>query len=121
MTDEQKRHARELRYKRLFDISIEEYDAMLAFQGGGCAICGKPHEKYNFPVDHEHKSGIVRGVLCSVCNQLLKEKVNREWLEKALQYIIAPPSFLALGRLPQGRVGRVTKRHKRRKHVQEAV
>jgi hypothetical protein len=47
---------------------------MLESQNGRCAICqttepggGKPV----FQVDHNHKTGAVRGLLCSRCNQLL--------------------------------------------------
>jgi hypothetical protein len=48
-------------------ITLNEYNDMLAFQGGVCAICrGTPNR---FDVDHDHVSGRVRGLLCNPCNQ----------------------------------------------------
>lgn len=58
------------RLKRLFGLTIAQYDEMLASQDGRCAICGtdKPGGKGAFHVDHDHKTGQVRGLLCSPCN-----------------------------------------------------
>jgi hypothetical protein len=41
---------------------------MLAEQGGGCAVCGKPDPEH---VDHDHRTNEVRGMLCFNCNQAL--------------------------------------------------
>lgn len=41
---------------------------MLAKQDGKCAGCGKPDPEH---VDHDHKNGAVRGMLCFNCNQAL--------------------------------------------------
>lgn len=55
-------------------MTQEEYDAMLAAQGGVCAICGRadllPKNK-RFDIDHCHGSGRVRGLLCRRCNVVL--------------------------------------------------
>jgi hypothetical protein len=55
--------------RRRFGMTIEEYDAMLIAQDGGCAICGKtnPNGK-RLAVDHDHTTGKVRGLLCHNCN-----------------------------------------------------
>lgn len=52
------------------DFTVEEYDYMLARQGGGCAICGKTKNKSGrrLAVDHCHNTGRVRGILCNGCN-----------------------------------------------------
>lgn len=56
--------------KRTYGITLEDYTSMLARQGGGCAVCGrKPDAGEVLSVDHNHKTGTVRGVLCRVCNQ----------------------------------------------------
>jgi hypothetical protein len=69
------RHSATRRAYRLrcyYGISLEEYDAMLARQGGVCAICKKPPAKGKLlVVDHCHLTGMVRGLLCGKCNSLL--------------------------------------------------
>lgn len=63
------------RLKAAFGITLEDYDRMLASQNGCCAICGiaemhvnHPRARRNFYVDHDHKTGKVRGLLCQNCN-----------------------------------------------------
>jgi hypothetical protein len=53
-----------------YGMSVEEYDKMLEAQGGVCAICKGPSKRKNglFDVDHDHKTGKVRGLLCHGCN-----------------------------------------------------
>jgi Recombination endonuclease VII len=53
--------------KRRYGISRADYAALLARQGGVCAICGKPPEK-TLCVDHCHLTGRIRGLLCRKCN-----------------------------------------------------
>lgn len=58
--------------KKRYGITDADYHAMLAAQGGGCAIC-KTTEPGNgksgwFDVDHCHTTGKVRGLLCRNCN-----------------------------------------------------
>lgn len=54
--------------KRL-GVTPEKFEFMLKEQGGVCAICKKPDFCNKAPcVDHDHKTGEVRGVLCSACN-----------------------------------------------------
>jgi len=53
--------------KSRYGLSREDYAALLARQGGVCAICGKPPEK-TLCVDHCHSSGEIRGLLCRQCN-----------------------------------------------------
>ncbi len=52
-----------------YGISLEIYYAMLKSQNGGCAICGKENAHGKpLAVDHNHKTGSVRGLLCFSCN-----------------------------------------------------
>lgn len=63
-----------VRRLRLLGLTPEDYDRMLAEQGGRCATCGtdKPWSRSGrFPVDHDHDTGHVRGLLCHPCNQAL--------------------------------------------------
>ena len=88
------RRYREARLKNKFGISMVEYEAMSALQGGLCAICGKSewvtaHGKLRLlSVDHDHESGQVRGLLCMSCNVGIgKFKDNLELVEKAAAYL----------------------------------
>jgi len=64
-----RREIREGHLRRAFGITQTEYDAMLAAQGGGCAICGRePRRGSSLHVDHDHETGRIRGLLCFKCN-----------------------------------------------------
>ena len=55
--------------KRKFGITIADYDALLASQGDGCAICKSPCPTgRRLAVDHDHATKAVRGLLCHSCN-----------------------------------------------------
>jgi hypothetical protein len=66
--------SRQLNLRR-YGITPEDYDERLASQGGRCAICRttEPSGKANsyFHVDHDHETGVVRGLLCGRCNGAL--------------------------------------------------
>ena len=53
---------------RKYGLSVEQYDRILEAQGGVCAICLKAPKKQRLNVDHDHKTGVVRGLLCFRCN-----------------------------------------------------
>lgn len=73
---------------RIYGISQDQYDEMLATQGGGCALCGRRPTKNALSVDHDHESGVVRGLLCSGCNGALGQLGdNEEGLLRALAYL----------------------------------
>ena len=85
-----KESTRRNRYKRDFNLTVDEYNAILASQGGGCAICGITTSASGklFPVDHNHKTGAVRGILCDPCNRGLGFfKDNPSLLIKASNYL----------------------------------
>jgi len=81
------------RYKN-FGITPEKYADMLLAQKGKCAICGKKESQIVFgkikslSVDHCHKTGKVRGLLCSCCNLLLGQARDHIGiLAKAIFYL----------------------------------
>lgn len=57
---------REWARKHNTGCTAEQYNAMLEEQGGKCAICG--NEDDNLCADHDHVTGVVRGLLCKKCN-----------------------------------------------------
>lgn len=61
------------RYKKLGVCNVR-YDELLVSQKGACAICEcklNSNRNTKFAVDHDHKTGVVRGLLCSNCNTAL--------------------------------------------------
>jgi hypothetical protein len=56
--------------KRKFGITLDQYNQMLIDQEYKCACCGalNPQGKGVFHVDHCHKTGVIRGLLCHLCN-----------------------------------------------------
>ena len=83
--------ARKTRLSREYDITPEQYDAMLAAQGSHCAICPatEPGRRLSFfCVDHDHVTGEVRGLLCHDCNLMLgNAKDSEERLGAAIRYL----------------------------------
>lgn len=75
--------------KRKYNISLGEYERMLTFQNGLCAICLQPeHIRLSLAVDHCHKTGRVRRLLCNKCNSLLgMVNDSPDLLRKAAAYI----------------------------------
>lgn len=75
---------------RKLGLTPEQYEALLEAQGRSCAICGatKAGGKGAFPVDHCHRTGAVRGILCTNCNLVLGlVKDDSARLEKAAAYL----------------------------------
>jgi hypothetical protein len=57
------------RLRRFYDLTPDDYAAMAADQGWACAICReRPATNRRLAVDHCHKSGKVRALLCQPCN-----------------------------------------------------
>lgn len=61
-----KRQIKNWNLKRVHKLSIETYEEMCAKQDHKCLICKETPEILY--VDHCHKSGKIRGLLCSACN-----------------------------------------------------
>jgi len=78
---------RQLRIK--FNISIEEYNQLLDLQNYKCAICqDECPTGRQLAVDHNHRTGKVRGLLCMECNiGLGKFKDSDDLLIKAISYL----------------------------------
>jgi hypothetical protein len=87
---ESKRAQRDGHLRRKFGISIDVYEEMLAAQGGVCGICGRePNPSIALHVDHDHETGVIRGLTCFRCNQALGAfGEDMERLQKATDYLL---------------------------------
>lgn len=72
---------------RAYGIEPEVYYAMLEKQSHKCAICGEESKQRTMNIDHNHKTGKVRGLLCNGCNLSLGHLEKDEWVKKATQYL----------------------------------
>ncbi len=89
---------RDSKLKQLYGITRAEYNVMLDFQGGGCAICGCDNGKHRMAVDHDHRSGKIRGLLCHSCNLGIGQfGEDTERLRKAANYLASFLRSPALG------------------------
>ena len=76
--------------RRNYNLTVDEYNKMLLSQDDRCACCGshKSEFKRRLHVDHDHVTGEIRGLLCTLCNPLIgyaKEKIVR--LVQATDYL----------------------------------
>ena len=56
----------------MYRLTEEQYQALLAAQGGTCAICeDAPEADRPLAVDHCHTTGVVRALLCNRCNLVI--------------------------------------------------
>lgn len=79
-----------VRLKKLYNLSVEEYEQMYAEAEGCCQVCGVAETELTkrLAVDHCHSTGKVRGLLCSKCNTALGQ------LDDSLDKITALYSYL---------------------------
>lgn len=76
------------RILRNFGVTINEYEMLLLKQKGVCAICKEEERGKNLAVDHDHKTGRVRGLLCSRCNTVLGRVEDRvDLLKNMISYL----------------------------------
>lgn len=104
---------RRAKLKTDYGLTMEQFDQLLVAQGGKCALCGATEHgrkqrlhpgghkwlEDSWPVDHCHKDGRVRGLLCHPCNanlggyESLMDKVGEVRL---LEYLNRPSPVLSL-------------------------
>jgi hypothetical protein len=76
--------------KRNYGITLQEHQEMYKNQNGVCAICkGEGDGKWKkLCVDHDHKTGKVRQLLCRNCNMVLGQVGdNANLLEEMIKYL----------------------------------
>lgn len=96
--DKKAHHAaihKESNLRRKYDMTLDEFQTRLEEQGAVCAICGRSSEGFQraFAVDHNHETGVVRGILCPDCNRGLGGfRDNLGLLHKAVDYLMKTES-----------------------------
>lgn len=66
-----------------------DFDSLYQIQGGSCAIC-KRHQLdlgRTLHVDHDHKTGQIRGLLCDICNGKMGVLEDMTFIEKGKKYL----------------------------------
>lgn len=84
------RKYRDSTYRRRYNSTLMAYDLLLQAQDGRCAVCGClwVEGMDMFAFDHDHATGLCRGVLCAACNGGLGcFRDNPELLRKAAMYL----------------------------------
>ncbi|MGI8708437.1 MAG: endonuclease VII domain-containing protein [Actinomycetota bacterium] len=71
--------------KRRYGVEAVQVEWMILRQGGLCAVCGKRPAVH---VDHDHGTGLVRGILCFNCNRGLgKLREDPGLMRAAIDYL----------------------------------
>ncbi|ASR77165.1 endonuclease VII [Mycobacterium phage MyraDee] len=91
----------ERRLMAVYGITAAEYWAIYELQGGCCYICrratGTGRKKLS--VDHCHKTGFVRGLLCGPCNRDVLGHLRDDpaAFHRGVEYLVNPPAFHIIG------------------------
>lgn len=74
---------------KLYGLSNADYEKLLQLQHFRCGICGihQTEVYHTLAVDHDHKTGKVRGLLCTTCNVRLGVLENRSFAMVAEVYL----------------------------------
>lgn len=86
---EERRREQQLLYR--YDLSLAQYNDLLNVQNHRCALCGEPFERETQrapAVDHDHSTGLIRGIVHFRCNRILGVfNDNPVFLERAALYL----------------------------------
>lgn len=82
------KNSRKCRIKRLYNLTLEQIDELLAKQDYKCILCSRSLKESKREIDHDHKTGKVRGILCYRCNTGLGHfNDDPIFLEKVVKYL----------------------------------
>ena len=93
-SEEQKRKRKDYNLRRRYGISLEQFEEILAAQGGICPICER--SDVVFCVDHNHKTLKIRGIICLNCNLRVigGARDQDHKLVNAAAYVLSHPADL---------------------------
>lgn len=100
--------------RRKYGITEEQYARLLAYQLDVCYICARPPKPgKNLQVDHDHVTGLVRGLLCWSCNhRFIGRERDPVRFARGAEYLRRPP---AQSLMPGHTVPEQPKRKRRKK------
>ena len=75
--------------KTRYGLTYEQYEALYNSQNGACFVCKIPEGSKRLCVDHDHKTGMVRKLLCDRCNRALSYIENHSDVIQPLQEYLA--------------------------------
>lgn len=80
---------RDKNLRRKYKLTLEQVNAMITAQNGACAICLEPFKSTrDTHVDHNHETGKVRQLLCTMCNHGVGNFKERPInLQRAIEYL----------------------------------
>lgn len=83
--------------RKKFGLTVDQYKKLISATGGHCPICKKRPRKWN--VDHDHKTGLVTGVVCVRCNVgvLAYSNHDTDMAVRLADYLQAPPATYIIG------------------------
>jgi hypothetical protein len=76
-----------------YGLTRGQYDMLLRIQNGVCALCRRPPKNIRLHVDHDHRTGAVRGLLCHRCNRGLGYIQNPVVLLAAAEYVLGHTGY----------------------------
>ena len=89
ISKKQKEYFKNNKLKQRYGITSQDWDKIFEKQKGRCAICSKHQSELDISlcVDHSHKTGKVRGLLCAGCNAKLATVEDKQFCEIAQGYL----------------------------------
>lgn len=91
----QRKQARGRAIERAYELTAGDAHELLLFQGGRCWLCRRATgATKSLAVDHDHKTGEVRGRLCGPCNQFIgKLRDDPEAAQRLLRYLVGDTPY----------------------------
>lgn len=83
-----KNKKRDAYLRRTYGITSRQYAQMLKVQRGRCAICSAKPKQRRLHVDHDHKTGVVRGLLCYYCNRRVVGRLTLKQAQQVVDYLL---------------------------------